>query len=343
MTSLDITNGVRTALTHLREAWEWYDAIPPVRKIHSALGQVADGWRRISRWLNSVMPKGLYARALLIIIAPMVILQSVVAFVFMERHWNVVTQRLSASVVQDIAALIDIYRGYPQDADQALEKPGGQDDEEDEGERALDISARRHGGRSAGHAFDHHGGHDQRHHASRRVHEAGRAAKQDAGEEHDDGAQQTGEDAVGDEAVAERLEGEKPIADAQRNGQDSCADTPSQVARGTRSHEYDASPSLSRGFSAATLPPDRMLRPPPILTQKPGGTMGRSEGQSLPTRYMLPVGAGTPPAGSRVTANVSGGAPDRRGATRRLPTPLASTAKTPAGTGAPVPAMAQSS
>ena len=35
------------------------------------------------------MPKGLYARALLIIIAPMVILQSVVAFVFMERHWNV--------------------------------------------------------------------------------------------------------------------------------------------------------------------------------------------------------------------------------------------------------------
>jgi two-component system osmolarity sensor histidine kinase EnvZ len=50
----------------------------------------------------------------------MVILQSVVAFVFMERHWNVVTQRLSASVVQDIAALIDIYRGYPQDADRAL-------------------------------------------------------------------------------------------------------------------------------------------------------------------------------------------------------------------------------
>jgi len=119
MTSLDITNGVRNALTRLREAWEWYDAIPPVRRIHSALGQVADGWRRVARWVNSGMPKGLYARALLIIIAPMVILQSVIAFVFMERHWNVVTQRLSASVVQDIAALVDIYRGHPQDADQA--------------------------------------------------------------------------------------------------------------------------------------------------------------------------------------------------------------------------------
>jgi two-component system osmolarity sensor histidine kinase EnvZ len=122
MTSLDIANGVRSALTRLRAAWEWYDALPPVRRVHHALGQVHDGWRRISRWLNSVMPKGLYARALLIIIAPMVILQSVLAFVFVERQWNEVTQRLSAGVVQDIAALIDVYKGYPQDADRAQVK-----------------------------------------------------------------------------------------------------------------------------------------------------------------------------------------------------------------------------
>ncbi len=119
MTSLDIGNGVRTALTRLREAWEWYDALPLVRRIHSGLGQLPDGWRRMSRWVKSAMPKGLYARALLIIIAPMVILQSVIAFVFMERHWNLVTQRLSAGVVQDIAALIDVYRSYPQDAERA--------------------------------------------------------------------------------------------------------------------------------------------------------------------------------------------------------------------------------
>jgi two-component system, OmpR family, osmolarity sensor histidine kinase EnvZ len=118
MTSLDITNGLRTAVTRLRAFWEWYDAIPPIRKIHAALGQVREAWRRMSRWLNtSVMPKGLYARALLIIILPMVVLQSVVAFVFMERHWNVVTKRLSASVVQDISALTEVYRNYPQDAD----------------------------------------------------------------------------------------------------------------------------------------------------------------------------------------------------------------------------------
>lgn len=119
MSSLDIGSGVRTIVTRLREAWEWYDALPPVRRIHAALGQTRDRRRRMSRWFKAVMPKGLYARALLIIIAPMVILQSVVAFVFMERHWNLVTQRLSASVVQDIAALIDVYRNYPQDADRA--------------------------------------------------------------------------------------------------------------------------------------------------------------------------------------------------------------------------------
>src|SRR5262245_21872756 len=69
--------------------------------------------------LRNIMPKGLYARALLIIIVPMVLLQSVVAFVFMERHWNTVTQRLSNAVVQDIATLIEVYTAYPQDFDYA--------------------------------------------------------------------------------------------------------------------------------------------------------------------------------------------------------------------------------
>ncbi len=56
------------------------------------------------------MPKGLYARALIIIIAPMVLLQSVLTFVFLERHWQTVTRRLSTVTVQNIAMLIDIYQ-----------------------------------------------------------------------------------------------------------------------------------------------------------------------------------------------------------------------------------------
>jgi len=127
MTSLDIGQGVRNALTRMRELWQWYDSIPPVRRIHAGLGQVADGWRRLSRWLNGFMPKGLYARALLIIIAPMVILQSVLAFIFFERQWSEVTQRLSAGVVHDIGALIDFYRANPQETGRAQIRKIAQD------------------------------------------------------------------------------------------------------------------------------------------------------------------------------------------------------------------------
>jgi two-component system osmolarity sensor histidine kinase EnvZ len=78
--------------------------------------------KRIGRPLQIIaryMPKGLYPRALVIVIAPVVLLQSVIAYVFMERHWQTVTQRLSSAVSADIAMLIDVYESYPQDADTA--------------------------------------------------------------------------------------------------------------------------------------------------------------------------------------------------------------------------------
>jgi two-component system, OmpR family, osmolarity sensor histidine kinase EnvZ len=87
--------------------------------IRSAAGRVSAANGRLNATFRGWMPTGLYARALLIMIVPMVVLQSVVAFVFMERHWNTVTRHLSAAVVQDVAALIDIYKGYPQDKDRA--------------------------------------------------------------------------------------------------------------------------------------------------------------------------------------------------------------------------------
>jgi two-component system osmolarity sensor histidine kinase EnvZ len=63
--------------------------------------------------LADLLPKGLYARALIIIIAPIVVLEGVIAFVFMERHWQNVTRRLSEATARDIAALIDIYEAAP--------------------------------------------------------------------------------------------------------------------------------------------------------------------------------------------------------------------------------------
>lgn len=81
--------------------------------------------KRIAAWIGQraleifadLLPKGLYARALIIIIAPIVLLEGVVAFVFMERHWQAVTRRLSEATARDIAALIDVYDDYPHQAD----------------------------------------------------------------------------------------------------------------------------------------------------------------------------------------------------------------------------------
>jgi two-component system osmolarity sensor histidine kinase EnvZ len=90
-----------------------------IAALRTAAGRVYGVWDRVGLLIKGLLPKGLYQRALLIIILPMVVLQSVVAYVFLERHYNLVTQRLSAGVVADIATLIEVYKTYPQGADSA--------------------------------------------------------------------------------------------------------------------------------------------------------------------------------------------------------------------------------
>lgn len=85
-----------------------------MRGFMSRLGAVN---ARFGAWFNRITPKGLYPRSLLIIVMPMVLLQSVVAFVFMERHYNSVTRRLSAAVSQDIAAVVALYSAFPTEKD----------------------------------------------------------------------------------------------------------------------------------------------------------------------------------------------------------------------------------
>ncbi len=76
-------------------------------------------WRELSKSVSRMMPKGLYTRSLIIVIAPVILLQSVLAFVFMERHWQLVTRRLSAAVVRDISAIIDLTETFPTDANKS--------------------------------------------------------------------------------------------------------------------------------------------------------------------------------------------------------------------------------
>ena len=83
------------------------------------LAQIRMLWRRAARGLAEMLPKGLYKRSLLIVIVPMVLLQSAVTLVFMQHHWDLVTRRLSEAVARDVGALTDLYQRLPPGQDDA--------------------------------------------------------------------------------------------------------------------------------------------------------------------------------------------------------------------------------
>ncbi len=86
-------------------------------KMRGEIGRARAVWRGGARSLADLMPKGLYARSLLIVILPMVLLQAAVAYVFLQRHWDLVAHRLSAAVAHDVGAMVDLYRELPLGAD----------------------------------------------------------------------------------------------------------------------------------------------------------------------------------------------------------------------------------
>lgn len=77
---------------------------------------IRNAWHDVAKTLGRMMPKGLFARSLIIVIVPIVLLQAVIAFVFLERHYSLVTQNLAAATTRDIAALIEMLDAFPGDA-----------------------------------------------------------------------------------------------------------------------------------------------------------------------------------------------------------------------------------
>ena len=55
------------------------------------------------------MPRGLYYRSLIIVIAPIVLLQTIMAGIILDRHWDNVTKVLGKSLAREIGLLTDIY------------------------------------------------------------------------------------------------------------------------------------------------------------------------------------------------------------------------------------------
>ena len=58
-------------------------------------------------WLKQYMPRGLYGRAALILVLPVVVLQLVVSVVFIQRHFEDVTTQMTSTVVRELALVLD--------------------------------------------------------------------------------------------------------------------------------------------------------------------------------------------------------------------------------------------
>lgn len=62
-----------------------------------------------NRWLERNAPAGLYRRAMLILIAPVLLLQGLMAGFILDQHWDNVTKILGRSLSREIGLLVELY------------------------------------------------------------------------------------------------------------------------------------------------------------------------------------------------------------------------------------------
>ena len=58
--------------------------------------------------MKSILPRGLYGRALLILVVPIVTIQLVVSIAFIQRHFERVTQQMTGGVVAELRLVLDL-------------------------------------------------------------------------------------------------------------------------------------------------------------------------------------------------------------------------------------------
>ena len=84
--------------------------------------------------LKRLMPRGLLARALLIAVLPLILMQLLSAYFFYNSHWDQVSKQLSLGLAGDIAVLIDALSAMPD--------PASREWLFDEAENQMEITAR---------------------------------------------------------------------------------------------------------------------------------------------------------------------------------------------------------
>ena len=66
-------------------------------------------YNKFNRWLERYAPAGLYRRAMLILIVPVLLMQLIVAGFILDRHWDNVTKVLARALSRDVGILVELY------------------------------------------------------------------------------------------------------------------------------------------------------------------------------------------------------------------------------------------
>src|SRR5687768_662544 len=65
------------------------------------------------RALKRLMPRRLFSRSLMIIVIPMILLQTVVTIVFFDRHYRITTAIMTRGVVNDVGYMVMLENTQP--------------------------------------------------------------------------------------------------------------------------------------------------------------------------------------------------------------------------------------
>ncbi len=76
---------------------------------------IRDVFERIALWSDKHSPQTLFARALIIIVVPMLLLQALSAWWFYSQRGDNVTNRLAILLVRDLRLLISLRSDFPDD------------------------------------------------------------------------------------------------------------------------------------------------------------------------------------------------------------------------------------
>lgn len=89
------------------------------------------GWRLTAIDWERWAPRTLMARASLIIVVPLIVVQVISTYIFYENHWDTMSRRMAASLAGDVATLVNFITDYPGEQNLAWAQ--------DNAKRTLDI------------------------------------------------------------------------------------------------------------------------------------------------------------------------------------------------------------